>query len=164
MAYAAQYDLKCKQYDVIEAFLNAIKQNSEKLYAELPAGYKKPGKCIEVLKAIYGLRDSLLLWYKELSGALESMGLISSKEEPCLFYLPNRKICIFFYMNDILCLYYRNNTSDANEIIRAFKTKYEIKDERDVKWFLGIRIIRNKEARKVSLLHDAYIKKIAAKF
>jgi hypothetical protein len=92
------------------------------------------------------------------------MGLISSKKEPCLFYLPNRKICILFYVNDILCLYHRNNTLNANEIIRAFKTKYKIKDERDVKWFLGIRIIRNKETRKIFLLHDAYIKKIAAKF
>jgi hypothetical protein len=92
------------------------------------------------------------------------MKFILSKKEPCLFYLSNRKICIFFYVNDILCLYYKNNTSNANEIIRAFKTKYEIKNEKGVKWFLGIRIIRNKEARKVSLLHDAYIKKIAAKF
>jgi hypothetical protein len=164
MACAAQYDLKCNQYNVMEAFLNAIRKSSKKLYAELPAKYKKSGKCIKILKAIYGLKDSLLLWYKELSGALESMGLILSKEEPCLFYLSNRKICILFYMNDILYLYHRNNTSDANEIIRAFKTKYKIKNERGVKWFLGIRIIRNKETRKIFLLHDAYIKKIAAKF
>jgi hypothetical protein len=61
MAYAAQYDLKCNQYNVIKAFLNAIKENSEKLYAELPAEYKKSRKCIKVLKAIYGLKNSLLL-------------------------------------------------------------------------------------------------------
>jgi hypothetical protein len=92
------------------AFLNATKKSSEKLYAEFPAGYKKSRKCIEVLKAIYGLKDSFLLWYKKLNKALENMGLISSKEEPCLFYLPNRKICILFYVDDILCLYHRNNT------------------------------------------------------
>jgi hypothetical protein len=67
-------------------------------------------------------------------------------------------------MDDILCLYYRNNILDANEIIRAFKTKYEIKNEGGVKWFLGIRVIQNKKARKIFLLHDAYIEKIAAKF
>jgi hypothetical protein len=67
-------------------------------------------------------------------------------------------------VNDILCLYHKNNISNANEIIRAFKTKYKIKNEGGVKWFLGIRIIRNKEVRKIFLLHDAYIKKIAAKF
>jgi hypothetical protein len=67
-------------------------------------------------------------------------------------------------VDDILCLYYKNNTLNANEIIRALKTKYEIKNERGVKWFLSIRIIRDKEARKIFLLHDAYIKKIAAKF
>jgi hypothetical protein len=148
----------------VEAFLNAIRKNSKKLYAELPAGYKKSGKCIEVLRAIYGLKNSFLLWYKKLSKALKSMGFILSKEEPCLFYFPNRKICIFFYVDDILCLYHRNNTLDANEIIRALKTKYEIKDEGGVKWFLGIQIIRDRKARKVFLLHDAYIKKIAIKF
>jgi hypothetical protein len=55
-------------------------------------------------------------------------------------------------------------TLNANEIIRAFKTKYEIKDEGGIKWFLSIRVVRDKEARKVFFLHDAYIKKIAAKF
>jgi hypothetical protein len=45
----------------MEAFLNVIKKNSEKLYAELSAGYKKSGKYIKILKAIYGLKDSLLL-------------------------------------------------------------------------------------------------------
>jgi hypothetical protein len=99
------------------AFLNAIRKNSEKLYAELPVEYKKSGKCIKVLKAIYGLKDLLLLWYKELSEALENMGFILSKKEPCLFYLLNRKVCILLYMNDILCLYYKNNTSNASEII-----------------------------------------------
>jgi hypothetical protein len=148
----------------MEAFLNAIRKNSEKLYAELPAKYKKSRKCIEVLKAIYGLKDSLLLWYKKLNRALESMGFISFKKEPCFFYFPNRKICILFYVNDILCLYHRNNISNANEIIRAFKTKYEIKNEKSIKWFLSIQVIQNKKARKIFLLHDAYIKKIAAKF
>jgi hypothetical protein len=69
-----------------------------------------------------------------------------------------------FYVNDILCLYHRNNILNANEIIRALKTKYEIKNEGGVKWFLGIRVIRDKKAHKVFLLHDAYIKKIVIKF
>jgi hypothetical protein len=62
----------------MEAFLNAIRKNSEKLYAELSAKYKKSGKCIKILKAIYGLKNSLLLWYKKLNEALESMKLILS--------------------------------------------------------------------------------------
>jgi hypothetical protein len=66
------------------------------------------------------------------------MGFILFKKELCFFYFPNRKICIFFYINDILCLYYKNNTLNANEIIRAFKTKYKIKNEKSVKWFLNI--------------------------
>jgi hypothetical protein len=45
----------------MKAFLNAIRKDFEKLYAELPAGYKKSGKCIKILKAIYGLKNSFLL-------------------------------------------------------------------------------------------------------
>jgi hypothetical protein len=75
------------------------------------------------------------------------MEFILFKKEPCLFYLPNRKICILFYINDVLCLYHKNNILNANEIIRAFKTKYKIKDERGMKWFLSIQVIQNKEAR-----------------
>jgi hypothetical protein len=61
IAYAAQYNLKCNQYNVMEAFLNATKKSSEKLYAELSAEYKKSEKYIKVLRAIYGLKNSFLL-------------------------------------------------------------------------------------------------------
>jgi hypothetical protein len=92
------------------------------------------------------------------------MEFISYKKEPCFFYFLNRKICILFYINNILYLYHKNNILNANEIIRAFKIKYKIKNEGDVKWFLGIRITRNKEARKIFLLHDAYIRKSQLNF
>jgi hypothetical protein len=49
------------QYNIIKAFLNAIRKNSKRLYAELPAAYKKSKKCIEVLEAIYKSKDLLLL-------------------------------------------------------------------------------------------------------
>jgi hypothetical protein len=55
---------------------------------------------------------------------------------PSLFFEPQN--LHIFNIKNILCLYYRNNTLNANEIIQAFKTKYEIKDEEGVKWFLGI--------------------------
>ena len=35
---------------------------------------------------------------------------------------------------------------------------------RDIEWFLGIRVIRDRKAKKLWLVHNTYIKKIAKKF
>ena len=39
-----------------------------------------------------------------------------------------------------------------------------MRDKGNVKWFLGIRVIRDRTKRKVWLCQDAYYKKIAVKF
>jgi Reverse transcriptase (RNA-dependent DNA polymerase) len=43
-------------------------------------------------------------------------------------------------------------------------SSYEFKDLGDLKWFLGIRVIRDRPNRKLWLCQDAYINKIANKF
>jgi hypothetical protein len=41
---------------------------------------------------------------------------------------------------------------------------YKFQDLGDLKWFLGVRIIRDRSSRKLWLCQDAYIGKIASKF
>lgn len=43
-------------------------------------------------------------------------------------------------------------------------SRYEFKDLGDLKWFLGVRVIRDRPRRKLWLCQDAYICKIASKF
>lgn len=86
MAIAAEFDMEIKQLDVVGAFLNAAITSENPVTCELLDGYKKLGKCVRLKRALYGLRDSPLLWYNELSSTLKDKGLIASKEEPCLFY------------------------------------------------------------------------------
>ena len=42
--------------------------------------------------------------------------------------------------------------------------KYEIKAQGPVEWFLGVRVIRDREKRTITLVHDTYIDKITKKF
>lgn len=59
---AAQFDFKIKQLDIVNAFINA--ERSEQgipVTCELPDGYKQEGHCIELIRALYGLRDSPVL-------------------------------------------------------------------------------------------------------
>ena len=61
IAIAAHFDLKVKQFDMAQAFLNASREGQEPVVYELPEGFRKPGIYVKLRKALYGLRDSPLL-------------------------------------------------------------------------------------------------------
>jgi hypothetical protein len=164
MALAAKFDLEVKQFDIKSAFLNALRESAEPVFCELPDGFKESGKCVELLRALYGLRDSPLLWYKELTSTLRTLGLSPCAEEPCLFQDAEHHVLVLFYVDDILVLYHKTNASMGEKVIAGLKRAYELHDKGDISWFLGIRVIRDRKARKITLTVDSYIEKIARKF
>jgi hypothetical protein len=91
---------------------------------ELPDGFTKPEKVVLLLQALYGLRDSPVLWYKELSTTLQTLGLTALKEEPCLFYNLERRIVLLFYIDNILLVYYNNDKAAAELLISLLINKY----------------------------------------
>lgn len=162
MAIAAFFNLEVKQYDVAQAFLNA--NHPEGVVCELPEGFEEEGMCVELERALYGLRESPLLWYREFSSTLRKLGLTASSEEPCLFFDRQRRVVVLFYVDDYLVFYHKDHEEEANRIMGALKEKYEVHEQGDVKWFLGIRVLRDRAQRKVWLVHDQYLEKIANRF
>ena len=170
MAVAAKFDLEVKHYDVVNAFLNANVNGD--VFCRLPDGFKDLGflpadiaagdKVAQLDKALYGLRDSPLLWYKEFSTTLEQHGLTKSSEEPCVF--TTDKCLILFYVDDILVLYRKQDEESVEQLFAKLEAKYEMRSEGDVKWFLGIRVIRDRKRRRLWLCQDSYIEKITQKF
>ncbi|RYO77619.1 hypothetical protein DL764_010202 [Monosporascus ibericus] len=164
MAIAAKQDLEARQYDVVTAFLNALREGQPTVTCALPEGFKKSGMCAELESALYGLRDSPLLWYREFSSTLQRLGLTPSPEEPCLFYNEQRTVVLMFFVDDLLLFHHRKHQSEADTVVLKLKGTYELKDQGEVSWFLGIRVIRDRSKRQIILAHDSYIEKIAARF
>jgi hypothetical protein len=164
MAIAAEFDLEVRQLDVAGAFLYASRENQPSVLCELPDGFGKPGKCVRLKRALYGLRDSPILWYKEFSSTLCSAGMIPSKEEPCLFVDKLRKVIVLFYVDDILIMYHKDDIAKGTQVLNAITSKYEVDDRGAAEWFLGIRIVRDRKRRTISLVHDSYIDKLSTKF
>jgi transposase InsO family protein len=162
MAIAAKFDLEIKQFDVRNAFLNADLEEHEEVYCEMPDGYKLAGRIIKLLKALYGLRRSPLLWWKELSKALEEFGLTGSLEDPCVF--SNDGIILFFYVDDIAILYRKEDSAKYEAVRSKLCTRFKVKEEGDIKWFLGMRIHRDRLRRKLWICRSTYIEKVARKF
>jgi hypothetical protein len=160
MAIAARFDLEAVQIDAVNAFINGLLD--EEVYTYLPDGFKVPGKLLRLRRALYGLRRSPLLWLQELSSALLELGLKPIPEAQCLF--TNGRIIVFFYVDDIVILYHKSHQSEFTQFKQSLLQKYEFKDLGELKWFLGIRVIRNREDQRLWLCQDSYIEKIATSF
>jgi hypothetical protein len=62
IAIIAYFDLKIKQFDVVNAFINAVRSSELLLViCKLPLSFKKLGYVVKVDRALYGLCDSLVL-------------------------------------------------------------------------------------------------------
>ncbi|MBW0552465.1 hypothetical protein O181_092180 [Austropuccinia psidii MF-1] len=102
ISYAAANDLKFEQLDIKSAFLNAPLE--EDVYLTIPQGLDRDKKhtCLKLKKAIYGLKQEPLAWYKRLSSWLVNFEFNISKPDSCVFYLKSDKpLWLFLHVDDI---------------------------------------------------------------
>ena len=66
-----------------------------------------------------------------------------------------------FYVDDIAAFYHARNRNSFEEFKKALFEAYTTRDMGELKWFLGIRILRDRSERKIWTLQDSYIEKIA---
>ena len=70
--------------DVKRAYLNGILH--EKVYMKQPEGYdNKSGRVCELIKMLYGLKQSGQEWNKKLDMELKERGFTNLKTDPCIY-------------------------------------------------------------------------------
>jgi hypothetical protein len=157
LSIAARFDLEMKQFDAVNAFVNA--NIDDDVFMELPVGYRKRGRALKLNKALYGLRKSPLLWQREFTGTLTNLGFRPVPHEPCIMI---RNGClVFFYVDDIVIVYPKAKQPLATATINGLRAKYNLTGGDDLRWFLGIDIHRDRARGLVWLAQTAYIEKIA---
>ena len=165
MAIIAHFNLEIKQYDVVNAFIYASRQSTgPAVTCHMPDGFPMPGMLVEVKQALYGLVDSPSLWYKEFTSTLVKLELEPIKEEPYIYATADRKVFIMFFIDDVQVMYHKDDEERAQAITNGLHQAYKLRPLGDVKWFLGVRVIRDRAARKLWLVHDTYIEKITKRF
>ncbi|RYC78724.1 hypothetical protein BFJ63_vAg18401 [Fusarium oxysporum f. sp. narcissi] len=157
MAIAARFDLELIQYDAVNAFVNA--KLDKPVFMRMPPGYRKPRTVLMLQKALYGLRESPLLWQKELTATLSELGFQPVPHEPCC--MTKGGIIVFFYVDDIVLAYRKRREDVVQRITRALQNKYKLTGGSPLQWFLGIEIIRDREKKLLWLSQSDYIDKIA---
>ena len=152
-----RFDLELVQYDAVNAFVHTFLD--DEVYIRMPPGYKKRHKLLRLLKAMYGLPKCPLLWQKDLKSTLESLGFVMISYEVCCFMKDG--ILFFFYVDDIVLGFNRSKRQQADEVVAELKKKYNLSGGEDLKWFLGIEVIRDREGRYTWLSQASYIDKIS---
>src|SRR5918999_5272708 len=122
MAIAAAFDLEIFQYDAVNAFTNSTLD--ETVYCECPQGFEQSDQCLLLLRALYRLRRSPLLWLKEFSSTLKELGLKEIKS--CLF--TNDWLVVFFYVDDIIVMYHTKDLLKLYQFKEALFSRYEMRD------------------------------------
>ena len=159
-AIIAAFDLETRQYDAVNAFANAMLPNPIACYTA--EGYERLGFILWVEKALYGLKTSPILWYKDFTSTLEDLGLNPISDTNCLFV--NEWLILIFYVDDILAVYAPKYQERMDEFESRLMNKYEVRKLGEAEHFLGIRIVRNRPQRKLWLVQDSYIDKMAGKY
>ena len=93
---------------------------------------------------------------------MKSFGLEPVPEYSCLF--TDGKVIVFFYVDDICIFYYRKERVRYEEVRSLLLGKYEMREMGELKWFLGIRVVRDRTQRKIWLCQDSYIENMCRKF
>jgi hypothetical protein len=160
MAIAAYFNMEVRQYDAVNAFTNA--QLAVPVYCHPPEGFSDPDHLWKLHRALYGLKTSPLLWYKELTKTLKELGLQEVKDAPCLW--KNDKLIVFFYVDDIVILARPAHTAALNDFERKLLRRYEIRSLGELATFCGIQTHRCRSTGTMWLSQAAYLDKLSAKY
>jgi transposase InsO family protein len=140
LSFAVNSSLQIHQLDVRSAFLTCPLQDTVTLLP--PQGYRCPnGTVFELRKAIYGLKQASLVWYKRLSEFLETIGFRASTSDPCVFSRPELQgkpaTWIYAHVDDLVII-----SSDPLVLKTEFEHEFDIKYLGAAEFLLGMNIDR----------------------
>jgi hypothetical protein len=113
---------------------------------------------------LYGLKISPKLWFEECSRKLISLGFTPCDDELCLLINRDTSVIVFFYVDDFLIAAPKDKRTYVDQLKAKLDLSYGIRDFGPARHFLNVRIVRDRPQRRLWLLQDEYISKIAEKF
>ena len=125
--------------DVVAAYLYGLL--NEILYLKPPKNWKcKPGHKLLLVRAIYGTKQAGRSWYQlSKDFMINVLNLTMCISDNCIFHNDNYTIMILIYVDDILISY--KNEEEYQNIVNKIKGVFEIGEEGELDYYLGIKII-----------------------
>lgn len=143
IALAAIRGWNIYQMDVYNAFLQGYLY--EEVYMELPQGFRRQGeqRVCRLTKSLYGLKQASRQWNIKLTEALTDAGYKQSLYDYSLFtkHQGQKFVIVLIYVDDLVIT--GNNEEFINETKEVLKQKFKVKDLGELRYFLGIEVLRS---------------------
>ena len=194
MAYSARHDFELKHVDVKTAFLHGqlhediymevpeipkmvmdelMKRAQERniydnnVLRNLHDGMKakNENKVLKLNRSIYGLKQAAKEWHDKLKDVLIKSDCEQSTSDSCLFIANSKtesRSFVLVYVDDIIIA--APTFMECQQIESNLRKNFEMGPMEDVQCFLGMKIMRKRSSRMLSISQRAYIEKIARKF
>jgi hypothetical protein len=166
LAYAAQCDLEIKQLDVETAFLNA--DIKEDLYMVQPQGYETGGMVCKLKKTLYGIKQAPHDWNQTLNAHITNDLLFNRcVSDTCVYTKTSqtgRQIILGVFVDDIVHLYHKADEAEVSALKATFMKQFKMTDKGDAEWILGMKIVRDRSQRYISITQPLYIEEILQTF
>ena len=160
IALAAENNLKLHQMDVTTAFLNG--ELEEEVYMRQPEGFVSQGQgdlVCKLKRSMYGLKQFPRCWNHALNTQLKAMGF---QQDPCLYVNTIGELFIVaVYVDDILLAC--KSDEKMQEMKKALGKRF-VKDMGELCYFLGIKIVQNKDNGSIWIGQPTYTKSVLEKF
>ena len=160
----ATRDWETDQIDAVKASTQS--DVDAEIYVEMPEGFTVSGYVLKLRKALEGIKQGAHLWFNKNRQALESVGFKASLSEPNLYVHSEHPIIIAVFVDDILAGF----APEATDTYLHVKAEYGklinvgAMDVCPVRKFTGVEVIRDRQARTITLTQTGYIKELALRY
>jgi histone deacetylase 1/2 len=108
-----------------------------------PPGFvdrQHPQHVCKLEKSLYGLKQAPRAWFARLSGKLQELGVVPSKDDVSLFIYNTKVVTIFMlvYVDDIIVV--SSTVSATDQLLSQLRKEFPVKDLGVLRYFLGIEV------------------------
>jgi Reverse transcriptase (RNA-dependent DNA polymerase) len=163
LALSALEDYYCVSVDVCNAYLCG--KLDKEIYMRQPEGFKVRGqenKVIHLQRALYGLNQAGLAWWKELSSSMNELGFKCLVSDAGLFVCKGFKEIIIAIVYVDNAMFFGKNRAQVDSKKKLFMDKWECCDLGEVKEFLCMRITQKE--KDIHLDQHDHLDKVLERF
>lgn len=158
---ANSHALYVHHLDVKNAFLHGVLK--EEIFMYPPEGVQvKDGMVLRLKKTLYGLKQAPKEWNSRFDEYVKSLGFVQCQADKCV-YMYNDSRCVVYlllYVDDFLIA--SKSLDKIKELKGKFMSEFKMRDLKDVKYFLGIKVERIGQTMYLS--QTSYLEKLLTKF
>jgi len=166
LSLCSRYDLELVQFDVPTAFLNADVE--EVVYMEHPKGLGKDGQIVQLLKSLYGLKQAPRNWDKLCHSFItDEMGWTATVSDPSFYFRRSktkRLMLLYRFVDDMQGQFHSEDAAEFALSSGKLRERFSIKEMTTATWMLGMRIIRDRKNRTITLDQRLYIETALKRF